>query len=231
MTQIHYFEFERFPVTFNSQKFRGAFIKAMGDKATSLMHNHDAEGLRYAYPQAQYKLINGFPGVLALGKTGDIIACALNNGDTWLSMAGKTCRLSLRNHTISDYEPIIDDSPKYYTMTSWMPLTDGKDKQHDALMALTDRICFLENVLVGNVLSFLKGVGHHAEEQLFCVISDIHNEYMVNYKNAQFRAFDVSFVSNILLPDYAGLGKSSSIGMGVIKRRNLPETFKHHESL
>ena len=225
MSTIHRFVFGPLPAKTSVTTFRGAFVKAMGDRASLLMHNHSSEGLRYAYPLVQYKYVDGSPTIVAFDKMGDEIADFLKDGGTKLRLARKTVGLDLRSHEQTEYEPVTEDAPKYYSLTSWLPLTDKKDKRYASLMALTDRVCLLESVLVGNVLSFLKGLDYHAEEQLFCVVSDILKEYRVDYKDATFKAFDIHFVSNILLPDLIGLGKSASVGMGLLRREDLPQTF------
>lgn len=227
MVKIHQFYFNSFPSQISIPAFRGAFVKAMGDRAMMLMHNHVQDGLRYAYPLVQYKYVNDLPAIIAFGDTGDTINDVFQSGQIKMNLYGRIIPLTLLEHKTVDFKTIIDITPKYYSLTSWLPLTDGKEKQYDAFMSLTDRICMLENVLVGNVLSFFKGIGCHIEERLFCVISDVHKEYIVTYKNVKFRAFDIHFVTNILLPDYIGIGKSSSVGMGVLRKEELPDKYKN----
>ena len=54
-----------------------------------------------------------------------------------------------------------------------------------------EKIQILERVLVGNILSFLKGVGIHLEERLDIHITDITKQNVVTYKNVKLMAFDI----------------------------------------
>lgn len=231
MKEIHRFVFNKIVSKLNIQSFRGAFIKAIDNNDLYLMHNHYENGLRYAYPLVQYKSINGYPTLIAFDDMGKEIINLLNkeNGIT-LNIRGKKHLLSLNEHTIEDYEPIIEDAPKYYSLTSWLPFVDNREDEYDSFLSLTDKVCFLEDVLVGNMLSFLKGVDYHASDKLFGVISSIDKKYKTSYKHVNFRAFDIHFVSNLHLPDFIGLGKSSSVGMGVIRQLPLPEKYNQYTS-
>ena len=138
------------------------------------------------------------------------VACALTDADRSL------------------YIPEIEDAPKYYSLTDYLPLTDKNVETYDSLMALTDKICFLEKILTGNILSFFKGIGYTSEQQIVPVVTSIERQHTIVYKKVHFRAFDLHFVSNVVLPDGIGLGKSTSIGMGSVKQEPLPEQFKHY---
>ena len=72
--------------------------------------------------------------------------------------------------------------------------------------------------VVGNILSFLKGVGVHLEEQLIISILDIINQKVVTYKDVKLTSFDIRFKTNISLPSYIGIGKNASIGNGLLMR-------------
>ncbi|MFW5721489.1 MAG: CRISPR-associated endonuclease Cas6 [Bacteroidota bacterium] len=45
------------------------------------------------------------------------------------------------------------------------------------------------------------------------------NEKVITYKDVKHQTFDVSFKTNIFLPEYIGLGKGVSIGFGTVKTR------------
>ena len=48
-------------------EFRGAVIAAL-DQKRLLFHNHDEQGLRYAYPLIQYKVLDGKAAIVATGE-------------------------------------------------------------------------------------------------------------------------------------------------------------------
>lgn len=206
--------------------FRGAIIKAMGDKAHPLMHNHIEEGLRYAYPLVQYKVFNKRPCIICIGEVGkDIRQILTEEENLTLDILGMKRKCKVIEIEEREFTPRIDDQPKYYSLTSYLPLTGDNVKEYDSLMALTDKICMIEKILTGNILSFFKGIGYSAEKQIVCVVTSIDKKYDVGYKHVHFHAFDLHFVSNVQLPAYIGLGKSSSIGMGILQEHPLPEKY------
>ena len=140
-------------------------------------------------------------------------------------MHKKLYECKLEHIQIDLYTLATSDQPIYYSINQYIPLTGDNVQEYDSLMALTDKICLLEKIMTGNILSFFKGIDYHVDEQIVCVITSIEQQHTIKYKGVHFRAFDMHFVSNVLLPDYIGLGKSTSIGMGTIKRLPLPKEF------
>lgn len=209
--------------------FRGAIIKAMGDDAHPLMHNHEENGLRFAYPLVQYKLVDGRPTILAIGDVGEYLCRHFAEVEQLtLTIRGKEYVCGCPEMACTDYEPYFEEAPKYYAITRYLPLTDENFAEYYSLMALTDKICLLEKICVGNILSFLKGLDYHADDQIAVAITQIDRQYTIFYKGVNFTAFDMHFVTNALLPDGIGLGKSSSMGMGIVAQKTLPEQFKHY---
>ena len=83
---------------------------------------------------------------------------------------------------------------------------------------MSARISFLENILIGNLLSFAKGVNINIQNQIDCKLLSMDEPRITTVKGVKMMAFDVEFKSNLSLPDYMGLGKHVSIGYGTIVR-------------
>lgn len=210
--------------TGEEQMFRGALLKVVGAEAASVLHNHVGEGLRYAYPLVQYKVIDGKATVLGIGTGGTAVRDLPRNCEL---MIGKQPReFHLDNIIIEPYEPSIADEPKMYHITRYLPLNTENIKEYDSLPALTDRICFLENIINANILAFFKGIDYHCNVQIQTAISSIDRLYDLYYKGVRFKSYDMTFITNVMLPNGIGLGKSSSVGFGVIKRCTIPSRYK-----
>lgn len=206
------------------QMFRGAFLKELGDKASILFHNHTENGLRYSYPLVQYKIADGKPTVVGIGSGGSAL---MNLPRECELMIGKQTRnFKIDNINIEPYKPEIADAPKMYGIKRYIPLNTANMEEFDSLPALSDRICFLENIINANILAFFKGIDYHCDAEIQTAISSIDRQYDLYYKGVKFYGFDMKFITNVLLPDDIGLGKSSSVGFGTLKRLPIPNRFK-----
>ncbi len=196
--------------------FRAAMVKEVGDESI-LLHNHQDEGLRYSYPLVQYKAVDGRPMITAVSEAVSLfdgfhatMPLQLNIGNRKLD----TMVLAIHEE---DYQPSFSDIPIEYGVKRYIPLTGSSVSEYRHIVAYTDKVEMLEAKIVGNLLSFFKGIGVHLAEELKVVISDITNRGTFRYKNVDFMTFDLQFVTNIFLPDNIGIGKSSSVGMGNVK--------------
>ena len=72
----------------------------------------------------------------------------------------------------------------------------------------------LTKTLTGNILSFYKGIGFWTKQTI--LVKPKLREKSTKFKDQKMIAFEGSFVTNALLPDYVGLGKSASRGFGSV---------------
>lgn len=206
------------------QMLRGAILKMMGDGIPLLYHNHIGNGLRYSYPLIQYKVLDGSPAIVGIGDVGKSLMnlpkqCQLLIGD-------QSREYQLGKMSIEPYDPEVSDEPKMYAITRYIPLNTANMEEFDSLPALTDRICFLENIINANILAFFKGIGYHCDEEIHTAISSIDKRYDLYYKGVRFYGFDLKIITNVVIPDNVGLGKSSSVGFGVVQRITIPAVYK-----
>ena len=107
---------------------------------------------------------------------------------------------------------------KGYRLRNWLPLNSENYNEFQSMDRLADKVLFLEEKLIGNLLSFFTSIGFRAEEQIKLNITDILDQRLARYKNVKLMAFDVEFKTNLNLPSYIGLGKSASVGFGTLTR-------------
>ena len=88
-----------------------------------------------------------------------------------------------------------------------------------SLESLQEKCAFLERLLVGNILSFAKGVGIFFDSEVEASIVDIEMMGQYKFKNVNMLGFDVVFSTNVSLPQYVGLGKGVSLGFGMITNK------------
>lgn len=196
--------------------FRGAVIASL-EKKDILFHNHDEDKLRYSYPLVQYKRIHKKAAVMGVGKGIEAISQLLSAGDFHYQIGNEKVDMQIQAVNAYDNEIILtENADNRYRIQNWLPLNTDNYKQYQETDKMVDRIQILERILVGNILSFLKGVGIHMEDQIVLSITNITNQHAVTYKNVKLMGFDIEFKTNITFPQYIGIGKNASVGCGVI---------------
>lgn len=197
--------------------FRGAVLKSLGDKANVLYHNHTGEEtFRYAYPLIQYKRLNGKAAITCVEEGVDLVGQILSELSATIQLGKREVECKV-DHIHSSKEPIeIEDTFSVYQLHQWLPLNSKNYQDYQNTEDLVEKIQILERVLTGNILSFLKGVNTHLDEQLVIHITDILSQKVITYKSVKLMAFDIKFKVNINLPSYIGIGKNASIGNGTL---------------
>ena len=197
--------------------FRGAVIKALGDNPNLLYHNHIGNSsYRFAYPLIQYKRINGKATITCIEGGVDVIGQFLSETSNPLMIGRRETKIEVEKVIPEKVEIQISDSPQTYSLHQWLPLNSKNYEQYRNTESFIDKINILERVLIGNILSFLKGVGIHLEEHLDVHITDIIKQNIITYKGVKMMAFDITFKANITLPSYIGIGKNASVGFGIL---------------
>ena len=96
-------------------------------------------------------------------------------------------------------------------------LTENNYQAYTSTKDMVEQLAILKRMLIGNILSFAKGIGLHLEDELKVQMIDSEERRPVMYKNQKMMAFNVEFTSNLRLPQYIGLGKGVSVGYGVAR--------------
>lgn len=210
-------DFDGFITPSELPMFRGVMI-AVSD-GHPLFHNHVAEGFRYSYPKIQYKLVGGRPSVLGIADGAYVLA------EFFDESIGLTCRLGKRDvildvSTVSawDEEIAITDTPMTYIINDWLPLNADNFREYRQTEGMIDRLAMLQRILLGNILSFAKGMGIFFEDSVRCTIEDMESTGTVNFKGVELMSFSGRFSANVRLPQWIGLGKSASLNHGTIIR-------------
>jgi len=203
-------------------QFRGAIINTM-ENANFLFHNHENDRLRYAYPLIQYKRINKCAAIVCIGEGTDAIGEFFSNCNFDVSLGGRKMRLEIDSVKASQIIVQVWDDLFHYRINKWLPLNHYNYQQYQALEGVVDKCAMLEKILVGNMLSFAKGLGLHIDHQIICKITDQDDPYVIYYKGVNMTAFNVRFKSNMSVPDFIGLGKGVSLGFGTVTRKYRDE--------
>ena len=199
--------------TRDGHKLRGYFGQLFKEHSP-LLHNHfDDGGFRYRYPLVQYKVLNGTPSLVGIGE-GAALLVQLFLKIKEIDIDGKRYATASKQMQNTDYEPSFDGNlHKYRFDTLWMGLNQ---KNYPEYMNLPeqDRAAFLNHKIQNHILAFFKAVNYHCQERIM-VIADLQ-EANTNFKGQRMTVFSGTFVTNAVLPNFVGIGKSTARGFGSI---------------
>lgn len=210
------------------EAFRGAVINALQDKDI-LFHNHNLQdkGFRYSYPLIQYKRINKKAAIFCLEDGTESIGKFFLDSDMILNLNGEVYKFEVES--VKAYNHLIQvwNSNFRYTIRKWLALNQENYELYNKLESVAEKSAFLENILKANILSLAKGLDIFFEKQVECKITRLSEPRITRYKNVKMTMFDAEFLTNVSIPDYAGLGKGVSVGYGMAVRKKIKRNSKN----
>lgn len=201
----------------DGHKLRGYFSKLFGQES-DLFHNHQPDGkFIYRYPRIQYKVVDGQPMLVGLGEGAQLLVDRFLRVKE-IEMDNQVFPLQQKNLK-SEEVPLrmMNSLQAYKFINPWLALNQKNHKEYLQLdrQQQQDK---LKGILVANMISFFKSVDFHADSDIM-VHLELTPPRVTKFKNQPILAFYGSFVCNVHLPDYIGLGKSVSRGYGTIVRK------------
>ena len=197
--------------------FRGAVLNSLGEKANLLFHNHlEDDKFRYSYPLIQYKRLGGKAAIVCVEEGADLIGQFLTETSDTLRIGDREIEWSTRR--IQPARLLIqtwEDTFKYH-ISRWLPLNSKNYHLYQNTEGLVEKIALLENILKGNLLSMLKGLDIHLDQELIVKITQVSDPYILYNKGIGMTAFNADFNCNLTIPNNVGVGKNASIGYGIV---------------
>lgn len=176
-------------------------------------HHHDDKP--YRYPLIQYKRVKDKLFVLGIDQFADVVQEKLAGLE---NICLKNIKLPVYNIIFTHKtHTITKDITEYNFTTPWIALnTDNYIKYN--MLDKRFHINMLEKILTGNLLSMLKGLDCMIDYELYVKINQFRQIPIIAHKHS-FSGFYASFVTNLSLPKYIGIGKSVSKGFGMLERK------------
>jgi len=125
----------------------------------------------------------------------------------------KVDKLDMKSTTLNIWEKTFE-----YSLWNWQALNDENWAVYQKLDSMVAKIAKLEKIIIGNILSFAKGIDWHIDKPIIVTIKDVKLERNSRMKDINVRTFEVDFRTNVFLPDFMGLGKGVSTGFGTIRK-------------
>lgn len=198
------------------QRFRGAIIKLLPPKEV-LFHNHINDGYRYAYPLIQYKRLNNKAALFCIGEGVENIGVFFASNNFNVRIGNKRHCLQIEEVNAKLVDIACDTEQIYsYQLTNWLPLNEENYSQFTQTSDTEEQLIMLQRILTGNILSMLKGLGIRVEQRVEVHIKHLEERPNVIFKGVKLYCANISFDSNVLLPQHVGLGKHASVGFGIL---------------
>lgn len=201
----------------DAQKLRGFFADTFSN--VDLFHNHNNQGLPiYRYPLIQYRFFNNRPTVIAFNEGIEIVKQFYDKFET-IKIGNKEYPIMEKQIIFEEKElKLVDDYIQYKFITPWFALNQENYRIYQNLNTQKDKDKFLEKILISNIISLSKGLGYFVDKNIELQLFLHKVDTEIKIKNMQIIAFKGLFKSNMLIPDYVGLGKSVSKSFGVIQK-------------
>jgi len=200
--------------TRDAHKLRGYFGNVFKEHSP-LLHNHFEDGTsRYAYPQVQYKVIDNKPMLVGLAEGAGLLT-ELFLKIKKIDIDGREYEVNSKNITSKVVElGKLNQLTNYQFGTLWMALNQKNYQYYSELSDDSAQSAFLNRQLQNNILSFYKGIGFFTDDRIMATGN--FTVKTTRFKDNRMLAFQGSFVTNALLPDYVGIGKAVSRGFGTV---------------
>ena len=184
----------------------------LGYLFTNISEFHHHSDNSYHYPLIQYKKAYNKLVVIGIGEYADVIFEKMSGLD---HITTETQKIPLNNIEIKTTMFEIKVNPKRYKFLSpWLALNEKNYAKFKELKN-NEKKPFLEKILVGNILSLLKGMGIFVKHNISVSIVKFNTLQVTTHQN-KFAGIFAEFDCNTELPEFLGLGKSVTKGFGVV---------------
>ena len=182
-----------------------------------LFHNHDNAngGFHYRYPLIQYKFSRSKPLLICLNEGVEAMQFFFSRPDWTLELNGRPFPMRISYLGVKEHYLAVLEEPRRYHIRHWVGLKDENYQTYRRLDGLMERVALLEQMLKGHLLSFCDGCGFKPEKRVEAKIHELKDERWIRFKDTKLLGFSLTFSTNLLVPDYIGLGKGSSRLKGI----------------
>jgi hypothetical protein len=199
--------------------FRNEVARIAGMESI-LFHNHLEGKFRYAYPLIQYKSLYDKAAVVCLEDGVDEVHVFFQKKNRQVTLNRVKQELVIARMHMNQFNMQAWQSAFQYKIKNWLPFNQANYRTFSLLDGEDEKQKFLEKILIGNILSFAKGLNWKVERQITLAIKEVPPPTVIKVKDTLRQAYTVNFNCNVFLPNFIGLGKNVSIGFGIVKQIN-----------
>ncbi len=207
--------FPNMPLKSGEIIFFRSFINDLMEWQNALFHNHTPDGGNMMrYPLIQFRSYKGKASLFGIEEGCEAISELIGKYLCELPPEMASFQLESWNTEI-----IMLDEPSLYYIHYFLPFNSSNLEAWITQKGLVNRVTELEKMIVNNILDFCQNIGFEMLNQDLVVqietVEDIgFTSVYTHTDEIKMKAFNISYYSNINLPNHIGLGKRKSIGFG-----------------
>lgn len=203
------------PIMEDANKLKGYIAKLF--REYPIFHNHYGNRCMFTDSRVHYMVV---------GRVGYILG--IEEGAEAIKMLSDISELHLENSiykvrpTFCDKEEIIIPTKEFiqYDLVSyWLPYNSENYEIFKTLKDRTEKKFFVNNMLRNNIISMCKGYGLDVDKRKHTIYVHSRLKESMSFYKVPRTSYIGEFRTNMILPDFFGLGEKVSAGFGVIKRR------------
>jgi hypothetical protein len=202
------------PLLVSIDDLRSFFLKKL-DEYTQL-HKESTDRYIYRYPVVQCKQIKNILMVIGIGQAAGLLQ-EISRGGSRILIGEITCRITGQDTEIKkEIFGISDTTHTYEFLTPWRALNQQNARKFYDLKGKAERDAFMQKILTSNLKTLAKSIDYNLSEPLTCESRVRFRHEWIHHENIM--VFVGTFRTNLLIPDYLGIGQSVSSGFGTIRR-------------
>lgn len=193
----------------DAEKLRGYFASCFRDE--DYFHNHHDDGSSiYRMPLVQYKICEGLLTIMGYQQMVPMVAEKFLKIDK-IQLNGRPVDHFETSLVVSEEEfEVSDDLFEYCFESLWLCVNQNN------YMDYINRKLDLNRVLTNHLLTNFKGYKVEADKKI--MVKGRFKEHLVAVNNEERFGFSGTFITNVKMPDWQGIGKLKSVGFGCVKR-------------
>ncbi|MDD1683216.1 MAG: hypothetical protein LUO98_05190 [Methanoregula sp.] len=210
------------PLRFSLYEFRSFLNKKLAEY--SGLHRTDAAGFLHRYPVIQCKQVKGDLMVTGISQGADCLY-QLSHDESELGAGESTCRITARDTAIrAETFGVTEVNTPYKFLTPWLALNQQNAKKFYDLQGKPPRDAFMQKLLTAQLNTLARSLDYDTTVPITCQARVQFRRERIRQENVM--VFLGKFQTNLIIPDFLGIGQSVSQGYGTLKR--ITEDPKDH---
>jgi len=202
------------PFQLSADDLRSFFLKKLEEYTP--FHKDSTDTVIYRYPVVQCKQVKSILMVIGIGQGAGLLQ-EISRGGNRILIGENSCRITGQDKEIKkETFGISDKTHTYEFLTPWRALNQQNARKFYDLKGKTERDAFMQKILTSNLKTLAKSIDYDIPEPLTCECRVRFRRERILHENVM--VFTGTFRTNLLIPDYLGIGQSVSSGFGTIRR-------------